>query len=181
MKRLFALSAHGKDQPGIVAALTRALFETGCNLEDSSMTLLKGDFAVLLLVSLPEGKPAQELKTRLDPVAAQWGLTVSLRELSPQEASTPLSSGLPHTLIVYGLDHPGIVCKVAQAAADLKVNITDLRTHVTQSGGKDLYSLVMEVDIPNQAQVKAFRDRLDGLKKELSVEISLNAADTDEL
>lgn len=181
MKRLFALSAHGQDRPGIVAALTKALFESGCNLEDSSMTLLKGDFAVLLLVSLPEGKPAQELKTRLDPVAAQWGLTISLRELSAQEASFPLPGGLPHTLILYGLDHPGIVYKVAQAAADLKVNITDLRTHVTQSGGKDLYSLVVEVDIPNIGTVTAFQAVLEKLKKELNVEIRLNPADAEEL
>jgi glycine cleavage system transcriptional repressor len=181
MKKFVALSAHGKDQPGIVAALSKVLFEMGCNLEDSSMTLLKGDFAVLLLLSLPSGLSTQDLKKKMEPVAASLGLTSSLRELSPEEATQPPAAGLPHTLIVYGLDHPGIVYKVTQTAADLRVNITDLRTHVTQSGGKDLYSLVVEVDIPDEKTVVAFQAALEKLKKELKVEITLNPVELDEL
>ena len=43
------MSAIGKDRPGIVADLAELIFEHGCNLEDSSMTILGGEFAVLLL------------------------------------------------------------------------------------------------------------------------------------
>ena len=182
MKKLLALSAIGKDQPGIVATLSKILFEKGCNLEDSSMTRLKGDFAVLLLISLPEYMTLEALKGPLERAASSKGLTFTLRELSSQETSFETgSSSLPYTLVVYGVDHPGIVYRVAQAAADHRVNITDLRTHVTSAKNTHLYSLVVEVDVPDEKTLEKFKQNLDALKKELSVEMSLNPVDTDEL
>jgi glycine cleavage system transcriptional repressor len=183
MKKLVALSAIGQDRPGIVAALTRVLFETGCNLEDSSMTQLKGDFAVLLLVDLPPKTSLDTLKVALKPVLDQWQLASTLRQLSPAETDGSAGTGFPYTLVVYGVDHPGIVYRMTQAAADLSINITDLRTHMTQSGGRgiNLYSLAVEVLIPGKEALNSFQKELESLKKELKVEIKLNPTETDEL
>src|SRR5258708_4136381 len=132
MKKWIALSAIGKDRPGIVAALSKVFYETGCNLEDSSMTQLKGDFAVLLLVSAPQSLDLSELQKFIRNVMEKLNLAFTFRELTQEEIGTTARHGsLPYTLIIYGVDHPGIVYRVAQCAADLKVNITDLRTHVT--------------------------------------------------
>jgi glycine cleavage system transcriptional repressor len=180
MKKLVALTAIGRDRPGIVASLSKVLYEKGCNLEDSSMTRLKGDFAILLLIALPSGLSAGDLESALK--ASNRDLTLSLRELSPDESGEgPASSSLPFTLMVYGVDHPGIVYRVAQEAAELKVNITDLRTHVTQSAGNDLYTLIMEVEVPGAQVLEGFRGVLENLKKELKVEMALNQVETDEL
>ena len=54
----FALAAIGKDRPGIVAAVSKVLYELGCNVEDSSMTMLRGNFAVMLVLAAPEGTTA---------------------------------------------------------------------------------------------------------------------------
>lgn len=181
MKPLVAISAIGRDRPGIVAALSKVLFEKGCNLEDSSMTRLRGDFAVLLLVSLPEGLGLSQLEGALETVAREWGLTHSVRVLSGDETMESADGGLPHTLVVYGLDHPGIVHRVTQAAADRKMNITDLRTHVTQGSSGPLYSLVVDLDAPDAATAAGFAKDLEGLKKELKVEITFQAQDAEEL
>jgi glycine cleavage system transcriptional repressor len=181
MKKLVALSAIGQDQPGIVASLSKILFEQNCNLEDSSMTRLKDDFAVLLLISPPESLPTEKLRQALEPAIQSLGLTFSLRELAPLAIQPPPSQVLNYTLVVYGLDHPGIVYRVSQCAADSKVNIVDLRTHVTQTGDKPLYSLVMELEIPGSQTVGHFQQKLNQLKSELKVDITLNASDTDEL
>ncbi|HVZ80504.1 MAG TPA: ACT domain-containing protein [bacterium] len=181
MKPLIAISAIGQDRPGIVAALSKVLFEVGCNLEDSSMTRLRGDFAVLLLVSLPEGLALSQLEEALGAVAGKLGLTHSVRVLNPSEAAASKDAGLPHTLVVYGLDHPGIVYRVTQAAADRKMNITDLRTHVTNGPSGPLYSLAVDLDAPDAASAAAFAKDLEALKKELKVEITFQAQDTEEL
>jgi glycine cleavage system transcriptional repressor len=181
MKKLIALSAIGQDQPGIVASLSKVLFEQNCNLEDSSMTRLKDDFAVLLLVSPPENLSLESLKKALEPVGIQLGLSISLRELSPAAAMPNPAQVLSYTLVVYGLDHPGIVYKVAQCATDSKVNIVDLRTHVTPGNEKPLYSLVMELEIPGSQAIGHFQEKLNQLKGELKVDITLNASETDEL
>lgn len=181
MKRQIALSAVGKDQPGIVAALTQVFFENRCNLEDSSMTRLEGDFAILLLISLPEDGAAADLKKAVEPVAQKWGLTFSMRELPPEEMELEATGTLPYTLVVYGVDHPGIVYKIAQAAADERVNITDLRTHVTPGPKNPLYSLVMEVEVPGAAIAESFGKKLESVKKELKVEITFKPVEAEEL
>ena len=50
----FAVSVFGRDRPGIVAAVSRVLADAGCNLEDTSMTILRGHFAMMLVVPTDE-------------------------------------------------------------------------------------------------------------------------------
>ncbi|MBI5345287.1 MAG: ACT domain-containing protein, partial [Deltaproteobacteria bacterium] len=52
MKR-YALTAVGRDRPGIVAAVTKALYDHACNIEDSTMTRLEDEFAIILIMSAP--------------------------------------------------------------------------------------------------------------------------------
>ncbi len=182
MKKLVALSAIGKDQPGIVAALSRVLFEAGCNLEDSSMTRLQGDFAVLLLISLPEKLSLDKLRQSLQEKTGSFHLTLALRELSAEETNgAPGPASLPFTLVVYGVDHPGIVYRVTQAASEEKINITDLRTKVTSNQGTPIYSLVVEVEISDEKTVKLFEKKLEALKGELKIDILLKPVEADEL
>ncbi len=56
------LSAVGKDKPGIVAAVSAVLFQAGCNIEDSTMARLGGDFAIMLMLRLPEGFTSQQTR-----------------------------------------------------------------------------------------------------------------------
>lgn len=182
MKKFVAVSAIGEDKPGIVAALTKVFYETGCNLENSSMTQLRGDFAVLLLISLPESLTLETLRNTLQPIIQKLSLAVTFRELKPEEVGgSVVSPVLPYTLMVYGLDHPGIVYRVAQTATEMNINITDLRTHVTENKGITLYSLILEIEIPDTATLLNFQKNLETLKQELNVDITLKAVEMDEL
>ena len=49
-EQIVAVTVLGDDRPGIVADLTTALAGLGGNLEDSTMTLLRGHFAMVVLV-----------------------------------------------------------------------------------------------------------------------------------
>ena len=44
-----AITVLGHDRPGIIAQTAEVLAEAGMNLEDSSMTLLRGHFAMTLI------------------------------------------------------------------------------------------------------------------------------------
>ena len=57
-----AVTAVGADRPGIVAGVTKVLFDQGCNLEDTSMTILRGHFAMMLVVDVPAGVAAADLE-----------------------------------------------------------------------------------------------------------------------
>jgi glycine cleavage system transcriptional repressor len=180
MKRQVALSAIGRDRPGIVAGLTHALFEQGCNLEESSMTRLKGEFAILLLVTLSDTIAPAVLEASLAPVARDLGLTLLVRDLTAEEMQAEDDSQTqPYTLVVYGADRPGIVFRVTEAASRHGLNITDLRTRVT--GAAPVYSLLMEVEAPSAAAAEAFRGELTALRGELHVETTFEPVDADEL
>jgi glycine cleavage system transcriptional repressor len=78
----FAVSVFGRDRPGIVAALTRVLADAGCNLEDTSMTILRGHFAMMLVISGGAGIFAPDLEAALSPVADRLDLQLSVRPVS---------------------------------------------------------------------------------------------------
>jgi predicted amino acid-binding ACT domain protein len=78
-----ALTAVGADKPGIVSALTGVLEELGCNLEDSTMSILRGQFAVLLVVSVPVDLGAAGVELALAAVAERLDLVVVVRPVRP--------------------------------------------------------------------------------------------------
>jgi glycine cleavage system transcriptional repressor len=51
MSEQLVITALGKDRPGIVEALSDALTSRQMNIEDSRMSMLGGEFAIMLLVS----------------------------------------------------------------------------------------------------------------------------------
>ncbi|MGI8575524.1 MAG: glycine cleavage system protein R [Egibacteraceae bacterium] len=134
-----AVTTIGADQPGIIARVTGVLLEVGGNIEDSSMTVLRGQFAIVLLVSA-DVEPAR-LETALAEATADLELFVSVREVHEgHRVASPT-----HVVSVYGADRPGIVHEVAQELARHEVNVTDLRTQVL---GADVYAMLLEVALP---------------------------------
>src|SRR5438445_12197572 len=93
MKRWFALSAIGRDRPGIVADLAGLIYECDCNLEDSSMTVLGSEFAVLLLLSCEGEDVERRLSAGCKRLEWEKRLTVFFRPLDgdgpPRPAGTP--------------------------------------------------------------------------------------------
>jgi glycine cleavage system transcriptional repressor len=137
-----AVTGVGADRPGIIARVTGVLLEHGGNLEDSSMTILGGQFAIALLVRTEAG--AEELERSLASATEDLGLLVAVREVDRQARSADPT----HMVSVYGADRPGIVHAVAQTLAEHQVNVTDLTTRVL---GEEhpVYAMVLEVSLPS--------------------------------
>ena len=171
-----AVSVFGLDRPGIVAAVTRALAQAGGNLEDSSMTILRGHFAMMLLVAAPNG--AGLVEHVLAPVARELDLQVSVRPLD-DEVTSALPSGERWVLAVYGADRPGLVARVAEVLAAHGANITDLESRVIGEP-EPVYAMHFEVELPG-AEVDAIQAELRAVAAELEVEISTHPDDADVL
>lgn len=143
-----AVTAIGADRPGIVAAVTGALVDHGCNLEDTSMSILRGHFAMVLIVAAPDGLEPATLEETLAEGAGTSDLVVAVRAVHDAGAGAGEPGGGERwTVVVYGADHPGIVHGMAAALAGLGVNIVDLTTRVTGSD-RPIYAMVMEVAMP---------------------------------
>jgi glycine cleavage system transcriptional repressor len=175
----FAVSAVGVDRPGIVAAVTGALVDRGCNLEDTSMSILRGHFAMMLLVAGPDGVAAEELEAALAAPAADLDLVLAVRMI---DDSVPTSlQGEAWTVSVYGTDRPGIVHRVTQLLAEIGVNVVDLTTRVIGEADRPLYAMLLDVTLPLDVDGEQLGRRLDELAGELGVDCSVHPADADVL
>ena len=167
------MTVVGHDRPGIIAEATGLLAGLGANLEDSSMTLLRGHFAMVLVASADAD--AGEVEAALAPLAADGGLAVSVRQV-PVEAPAG-ATGPGYLLSVHGGDRPGIVSAVTAEVAAVGGNVTDLTTRLTG----DLYVVLAEVDLPPGADDAALAGRLRAVGAELGVQVSLRAVEPDVL
>ncbi|MDN5893256.1 MAG: amino acid-binding protein [Nocardioides sp.] len=168
---LHAITLVGHDRPGIIAEATGILGSLGLNLDDSTMTLLRGQFAMTLIC---DGEAsADAIESALQPMTGP--LAVTVREVPDERTtSTPATSWV---LSVHGGDRPGIVSSVVSRVAGAGGNITDLTTHLKG----DLYLLVAEVDLPADADVEALRTALGVVADEFAVGVTLNPVEADEL
>ena len=169
---LFAVTVIGHDRPGIIADTTSALAELGGNLEDSTMTILRGHFAMVLLVSIAASLDAVEAE--LSTLTGDGTLEVSVRAIAEELDVAPADMA-PYLLSVHGADRPGIVSEVTAVVASAGGNITDFSTRLTG----DLYVLTAEVDLPDAADIDALRARLTRVSEALEVEASLTVLDSD--
>lgn len=173
----FAVSAVGRDRPGIVAAVTGVLVEVGCNIEDSTMSILRGHFAMMLLVAGPEGLDTSMLEQSLAVPARHFELVLAVRAIDDEVPSSPEGEGW--TVSVYGADRPGIVHRVATLLAEAGVNIADLTTRVIGDVDHPVYAMVIDVTMPPDADTDDLGRRLDDLGTALGVECSMHPSEAD--
>jgi glycine cleavage system transcriptional repressor len=142
------------------------------NLTDSTMTRLRGHFAMTLICT--GDPPPAEVEAGLAPLAWDGMLDVAVRPVRPE--TEPADAGLPYVLTVHGADRLGIVATVARAVAEFGGNVTDLTTRLAG----DLYLLVAEVDVP-AAAAERLTERLSGVAGVLDVDVALRPAEADVL
>jgi glycine cleavage system transcriptional repressor len=164
----YAVTAVGPDAPGEVAGLAEALAGLGANLEDASMTRLRGHFAMTLVASV--AATAEEVEQAL--AAAGTGLHVSVWDVT-QDPEAP-AVGSPHRVTLHGADRPGLVATVTRALATHGGNITDLTCRLAG----DLYVMTLEVDLVDPAPVE---EALREVSARLDVHVRLEPVDEDVL
>ena len=179
MKRWFALSAIGRDRPGIVADLAELIYECDCNLEDSSMTILGSEFAVLLLLSGEGADLDRKLGAGCKRLEWEKRLTVFFRPLDGDPAAeAPARHAVPLECEVYGVDKAGIVARVARTLADEGVNITALQTQSRPGpeSGTPMFTMRVQMAVPAGVDRAVLRERLDRVAAELRVDLTLRDA-----
>jgi glycine cleavage system transcriptional repressor len=167
----YALALIGADRPGIVAAVAGGLSELGCNLEDVTTSLLRGHFAMVLEFSAPAGAAgggagAEAIRRHLQ--ARTAALDVHL-DVWPVAASEP-EGAATHVLRLHGPDRIGIVAAIADVLARHGANIRDMSCS-RDDAGAPTYVVVVEVDVPAQADEQALVRALRSAAGELGLRL----------
>ena len=176
MKTYFILSAMGKDRPGIVADVSEVIYECGGNVEDSSNSVLRNHFALLLLFSTEREEVNQKLPSALKRLEWERKLTVFYSPISLEEAYPKVKEQTDrYKITTSGVDHAGIVFRVCRLLADRGINIIDMETHRVPSAesGTPLFEMDMDIEIPRSVSEQELRENLHRLAIELMIDLVL--------
>ena len=174
MRHNFVLTLTGPDRIGIVEEVTGMLLELDGNVETSRMSRLGGEFAMLLLVSMPDER-ASGLQAVVEKLLAQGYQLIS----KPTENSyAELHAGwLPYQVEVLGADHEGIIHQVARYLAQRGISIEAVDTGTSRApiSGTLLFSMTAQVVVPPELQSQDWQTALEDMGKDLNLDIRVAA------
>lgn len=174
MQYRYILTAFGEDRPGIVADVTRVLYENGCNLEDTTMSMLSDEFTINLLFSSNNSQVETKLLNDCRILEQEKKISAFIRPLAGKKRSHPVKGPIA-TIHVEGMDQAGIVYKISQYLADSNLNIIDLKSTVlvTPESGTALYQMDIHIQLSVSPSVEQIEEDLNVVAEELNVEISV--------
>ncbi|MBX2861637.1 MAG: hypothetical protein KTR14_10410 [Vampirovibrio sp.] len=167
------VSGIGHDRPGIVAGFTQVLFRHGCNIEDSSMTILGPEFAMILIISMADTVSEEAVAADLEVLEKELGLSVAFKPLQLPAAPAAATNNLtPYMISVSGHDRTGITYEVANLLASFQINITDLNAQsITGEADSSVYIMMVEAGIPQGFDFGPLETAFKDLETTLGIEI----------
>lgn len=171
METHLVISAIGEDRPGIVDALSKAVLDSGCNIGDSRMSVLGGEFAIIMMIT-GNWNAVAKLESVLPRLEEKLGLHVQSKRTKTRKGT---SDQIPYAVEVVAIDHPGIVHEVANFFARREINIEDVYTsrYPAPHTGAPMFTLHMTVGIPADTSIATVRGEFMDFCDELNLDAML--------
>lgn len=165
------ISTIGRDRPGIVNELSHVVFDLGLSIEDSRMTVLGGEFAVLMSV-VGEADALEALNAKLDELAQAADFAYLFRRTADRGGA----HSIPYQVRVVAMDHPGIVHGIAGFFSARNINIRELETETERAPhtGTPIFNLTLTVEVPPGTRVAQLRHDFEAFCDERDLDGTLN-------
>lgn len=174
MERKLIATLTGHDRVGFVERVTGFVAQCEGNVEASRMARLGGEFAMLLMVAVPEGR-FEELEKGLQGFGED-GMVVTTRPTSQADPDSR-SGWLPYSVRVQGADHQGIIHQVSQLLAEHGINVEAMDTDigVAPMSGTPLFTMEAVVLAPPDLSVRELTAKLEAVADEMNVDVEMEA------
>ena len=168
------ITASGEDKVGLVDRLSSKIAESGCNIEESRMSVLGGQFALIMLISGP-WNALSKLDGQMELLGDQLGLTIIHNRTQKRERTKP---SLPYSVEVVSMDHPGIVRNLAAFFSKNGINIEELQTdtYPAPHTGTSMFSVTMTVGIQADVHISTLRGNFLDYCDDLNLDASFEPA-----
>lgn len=156
MKQFLAVSAIGKDRPGLAHDVVRTIADCGASIHESRMVPLGSEFAMQLLVA-GNWHTVARVESELARLAEAAGLALHLRRT---EARALREDHIPYSIDVIGPDHPGIVAGLAGFLTARQIEIAEVasRSYTASQTGAAMFSVQMMINVPARLAVAQLRE-----------------------
>ena len=171
MSQLIVLSAIGTDRTGVVQDISKVILSCGGNIEESRMTTLGAEFAVLMLVS-GNWHTLDRLEKGLDKLSAKDNLTFSIRKTGERAVR---DDRMPYHVDVVSLDQQGIVYGLANFFAMRDIEIADVATrrYAAAHTGAPMFAVQMAVSVPATVHIAQLREEFLEMSDRLNLDAIL--------
>lgn len=169
------VTAVGPDRPGLVRELAGHIRKLGGNIEDTRMSKLGGEFAVLILVT-GEAAALSELKATSSQLESALSVSCFFHDTSTSPRSSDAS--LYH-LHASGVDRPGIVESVTEVLAARSVNVASLTSRIENAplSGTPMFVIDVDIELPSKVDYQELASSLSESCARENLEFSLEKAD----
>jgi glycine cleavage system transcriptional repressor len=156
MSQLIVISAVGSDRTGVVQDLSKVILSCGGNIEESRMTTLGSEFAMLLLVS-GNWATLNKLEQGLNKLGDGKNLSVTIRQTG---AKMPTGDRMPYAVDIVSLDQQGIVFNLANFFASRDIEIADVitRSYAAAHTGSPMFAVQMAINVPAEVNISQLRE-----------------------
>lgn len=171
MPKNIVLTLTGRDKVGIVDSVTSVIVKRNGNVESSRMARLGGEFAMLMLIALPD-KEFANLDQDFQQLRAE-GYQVTL--LQTEDDSKKYIGWLPYEIEVTGADHEGIIHDISHHLASQGINIESMDTSSTPApmSGTPLFMMKGIVLVPPKLTFHVWSDTLEEVGDKLNVSVKV--------
>lgn len=171
MPKNIVLTLTGRDKIGLVDNVTNVIAKRTGNVIASRMARLGGEFAILMLVSVPDSEFAN-LDQDFQQVRGE-GYQVTL--LQTEDDSKKYAGWLPYEIEVTGADHEGIIHEISHHLATQRINIENMDTSSAPApmSGTPLFTMKGIVLVPPHLNFHVLSDELEEIGDKLNVNVKL--------
>ena len=168
------ITASGEDKVGLVDQLSSKIAESGCNIEESRMSVLGAQFALIMLVAGP-WNALSKLEGQMELLGDQLGLKIIHQRTQPRDRTQP---AVPYNVEVLAMDHPGIVRNLAAFFSRNSINIEELQTdtYPAPHTGTSMFSVTMTVGIQAKVHIPTLRGNFLDYCDDLNLDASFEPA-----
>lgn len=173
MQTYIVVSLTGPDRAGIAFECARLADEAGCQVKDSRMAVLGGEFCAQMLIS-GNWNAIAKLESSLPRLARDLDLELSVRRT---ELRTDTDQLIPYGVEVLSLERPGVIREVTEFFAVRQINVEDLYTtcYAAMHTQAPMYSLHMTVGVPADIPIATLRNEFLEMCDELNLDAVLTA------
>ncbi len=173
VNKYIVITAVGQDRPGIVNDLSKTILDCGGNITESRMTVLGGEFALLMLVG-SSNIAIEAMENELRALQDKYDLAILFKRT---ELVSPAFSRVPYNVTVISMDHPGIVHDVAAYLSARNINIEKMDTNSYSAAhtGTQMFSLQMDISIPADQSIAKLREDFICFCNDLNLDAMMTA------
>jgi len=172
MPKRIVFTLTGSDRIGFVEHVTELILDCDADVQASRMARLGGEFAMLLLVSVPDAE-ATRLSGDIENLSKE-GLKVSITE-TEWGVSAQRKDWLPYQIEVRGANHEGIIHEIAEHLSNQGINIESIDTNIVPApmSGTPIFTMDAVVVVPPDLPKSKWQDELAEVASRLNVDLEM--------